>query len=262
MNAPRLEAAPADTPTLGALAIVALATPWLVAGLLPAFAQPQAYHDFADQRVLAGLPHAANVLSNFVFLLIGVAGLAYTTGGWTRVRPQAFVDASTARPYQVLFAGTALTAFGSAWYHLDPSDATLVWDRLPIALGFSGLVAGVLADRAPGWAPALTAAFAVTGCGSVLYWAASGNLLPYLAMQAVFVAVALAATAMVRSPYTGARWIYGAAALYALALAAERFDHPLHAVLAGVVSGHTLKHLIAATAITAVYAMLRQRARA
>ena len=40
-----------------------------------------------------------------------------------------------------------LTAFGSAWYHAQPSDATLVWDRLPMALGFAGLVAGTLTDR-------------------------------------------------------------------------------------------------------------------
>jgi uncharacterized membrane protein YfcA len=93
----------------------------------------------------------------------------------------------------------------------------------------------------------------------VLYWSASGNLLPYLAMQAVFVGVALAATAGVASRYTHARWIYAAAALYALALAAERFDHELHAALAGIVSGHTLKHLIAAVAIAVVYAMLRRR---
>jgi hypothetical protein len=244
---------------LGALAIVALAAPWLVAWLLPAFAQPQSYHDFADQRALSGLPHAANVLSNFVFLLIGVAGLAYTTSGWTRTRPQAFACAAAARPFQVLFAGTALTAFGSAWYHLDPNDATLIWDRLPIALGFSGLVAGVLADRAPGWASALTAALAVTACGTVLYWATSGNLLPYLAMQAVYVGVALAATTTVASRYTHARWIYGAAALYVLALAAERYDHELHTALAGAVSGHTVKHLIAAAAIAVVYAMLRLR---
>jgi hypothetical protein len=155
-----------------------------------------------------------------------------------------------------------LTALGSAWYHLEPNDATLVWDRLPIALGFSGLIAGVLADRAPHWSPALTPAFAVTACGTVLYWAASGNLLPYLLVQAVFIGVALAATATVASVYTHARWIYPAAALYALALVAERYDHALQQALGGIISGHTLKHLIAAAAIAVIYAMLRQRSRA
>jgi hypothetical protein len=34
-----------------------------------------------------------------------------------------------------LFLGIFLTGFGSAYYHLEPSDQTLFWDRLPIAIG-------------------------------------------------------------------------------------------------------------------------------
>jgi len=32
------------------------------------------------------------------------------------------------------YIGVAAVAFGSAYYHLKPNDARLVWDRLPVSL--------------------------------------------------------------------------------------------------------------------------------
>ena len=129
-----------------------------------------------------------------------------------------------------------LTAFGSAWYHAQPSDATLLWDRLPMALGFAGLVAG-----------------------TVVYWHVSGNLMPYLVMQVGFIASALIATAFMPSRYTHANRVYAAAGLYVIAVIFERLDHQVYALLGGWISGHTLKHLVACTAIAIVYSMLRKR---
>ena len=215
------------------LALCALIAPWLAAWLLPFFAQPQSFHDYADQRAWLGLPHAANVLSNLPFLIVGVLGLRYTLHGWRNENRNAFTDQSTAWPYTLLFLGVLLTAFGSAWYHARPSDVTLVWDRLPMALGFAGLVAGTLADRAPQRTLQFLLAFAAVGAGTVLYWHVTGNLVPYLVMQAGFVAAALLATAFIPTPYTHANRIYAAAGLYALALILERFDHHVHALLGG-----------------------------
>lgn len=235
------------------LALLALAAPWITAALLPALAQWQSYHDFADQRTLLGVPHALNVLSNLPFLVVGGLGLLHLA--------RADIDRAVALPYGLFFAGALLTALGSAWYHLDPRDATLVWDRLPIALGFAGLVAATLVDRAPRRAVRFSALFAGIAVATVLNWSWGGNLLPYLVMQASFVAAALAATAGVASTFTHARWLYGAALLYGVAIACEKFDKPIDALLIGVVSGHTLKHLLAASALYVVYAMLRRRRR-
>jgi hypothetical protein len=234
------------------LAALALALPWLAAALLPALAQPQSYHAFADQRTLLGVPHAMNVLSNIPFFLIGASGLTWLISKR--------IDRSVALPYGLFFAGTLLTALGSAWYHAAPSDVTLVWDRLPIAVSFAGLVAATLADRAPERAALYTIALAAVGVATVLTWAASGNLLPYFVMQGVFVAAALFATARMPSRYTHARWLYGAVALYAVALVCEQFDGPLHRWFAAALSGHTIKHLVAAAAVCVVFAMLVRRA--
>lgn len=235
------------------LALCGLLAPLLAAFVLPTMAQPQSYHDFADQRTMLGIPHAFNVVSNLPFLFVGAVGLMLLA------RRAMSTPKASRPPWVVLFVGVTATAFGSAWYHLDPNDATLVWDRLPMALGFAGLVAGTLIDRLPRWHLPVLAAFVVVGPASVIGWATSGNLVPYLTMQAGFIVVALAVTALVPSPYSQASRLYWAAALYGAAMVCERLDRPIYALLGDVVSGHTLKHLLAAAAIYVIYLMLRER---
>ena len=241
------------------LVLCSLLAPWLVAWLLPSFAQPQSFHDYADQRIWLGLPHAADVLSNLPFFVVGAIGLHFTLLGWRTKNPNAFSDQRAAWAYALLFLGILLTAFGSAWYHAQPNDATLLWDRLPMALGFAGLVAGTLTDRAPQRSWQLLLAFAAIGAGTVLYWHVWGNLVPYLVMQVGFIAAALIATAWITPRYTHANRVYAAAGLYAVAIIFERLDHQVYALLGGWISGHTLKHLAASVAIMIIYAMLRKR---
>ena len=137
------------------------------------------------------------------------------------------------------------------WYFLS--------HRLPMALGFAGLVAGTLADRALRLTWLLLAVLVGVGTGVVVYWAVRGNLAPYIVMQAGFIVVAIAATALIRSPYSHAGVLYAAVVLYAAAIVCERLDHPINAALGSVVSGHTLKHLAAAAAAFVVCYMLLRR---
>src|SRR5712691_3399545 len=65
-------------PVLGWLALIAVAigaAAWTVSR--GPFGQNPAYHCFADQRSLLGLPHALNVLSNAPFFLVGALGLGF-----------------------------------------------------------------------------------------------------------------------------------------------------------------------------------------
>ena len=94
--------------------------------LLPPIVQNQDYHDFADQRTLFGIPNFWNVISNVPFIGISAVGL------WQFGRSQGTM---------LLFLGIFLTGFGSAYYHLEPSDRTLFWDRLPMAIGFMAIFA-------------------------------------------------------------------------------------------------------------------------
>ena len=108
---------------------------------------PQAldYHTMADERALLGIPNSLNVLSNAPFAIVGLLGLA-AAFGWMG-RPSPFTDRWERWPYAALFAGVALTAAGSSYYHLAPDNARLVWDRLPMAVGFMGLLTALLAER-------------------------------------------------------------------------------------------------------------------
>ena len=112
---------------------------WTAVFLQAPIPQDPAYHEFADQRPLLGIPHCLDVISNLPFLLVGLWGsrllfrLAATPG------QQAFLRPADALAYQVLFLSVALVGLGSAWYHLDPGNGRLVWDRLPMSAALHGL---------------------------------------------------------------------------------------------------------------------------
>jgi hypothetical protein len=111
-------------------------------------------------------------------------------------------------PYWVFFAGVALTSAGSAWYHLAPDDARLVWDRLPMTIAFMSLVAAVVSERIDvRIGNLLLWPLVLLGLASVVYWRWSAlagfeNLRPYLAVQFGSIAVVLAVSLLYRSRYT------------------------------------------------------------
>src|SRR5258708_27487183 len=114
----------------------------LTATLLPRVPQDPNYHHFADHRAFFGIPNALNILSNLPFLISGALGFAAIWSGRAT-----FVDPRERWPHSACFAGITLTAFGSSWYHWSPSNETLVWDRLPMAFGFMGLLCAFVAER-------------------------------------------------------------------------------------------------------------------
>ena len=85
--------------------------------LLPPILQDQSYHRFADERTLFGIPNFWNVVSNLPFIAVGAVGLR-----------QFYRDPATL----ALFLGIFLTGFGSSYYHWNPNNDTLFWDRFDI----------------------------------------------------------------------------------------------------------------------------------
>ena len=112
----------------------------------PRIAQEPAYHSMADQRALLGIPNCLNVLSNVSFAMVGLIGLPVVF----RLRAEyktIFDDTWERWPYGTLFVATLLTAVGAAYYHLAPDNDRLVWDRLPMTVGFMGLLTAMIAER-------------------------------------------------------------------------------------------------------------------
>ena len=233
-----------------------LAVAALLAGLALLWHGPvpqwASYHAFADDRGWLGLPHAANVLSNLPFAVIGL-------WAWRRLRraPPAARGAGTAA-WSLFACAVACTAFGSAFYHWAPTNFTLVFDRLPIAWACAALTCAFLAERvAPAWGRATPLALAMVAASvSVAWWwfseqAGAGDLRPYLFVQ--FLPMLLVPLALLLKLGDGQRGLVGAAAWWtvlALYAVAKGFEAADHAVLAHLqlASGHTLKHLFAAAA--------------
>jgi hypothetical protein len=244
---------------------------WLLAGVtllfvvaavaVPAMPQPLDYHAFADCRTFLGLPNFWNVITNAPFLIAGLSGitLVFRGGG-------AFIDAREQLPYFVFFLGATLTCFGSAYYHLAPDNSRLVWDRLPMTLGFAGLVAAATAERV-NLKVGLRSLWPLLALGvtTVIAWYATervgrGNVIPYAAYQGWSIAViVLLIAAFPAGRYTHGRLLAWAAVFYGAAKFFETFDLAIYRALGGVMSGHAIKHVLAACAVFAIVRQLRLR---
>jgi hypothetical protein len=241
--------------------IVAFTAACIVAAfVVPAMPQSLDYHDFADQRGKLGIDHFMNVVSNLGFFIAGVAGLGVVLAGRAR-----FAQQRERWNYVVFFIGVMLTAPGSAYYHLDPRNATLVWDRLPMTIAFMALVCSQVSDRINARAGLwLLLPAVLLGLGSVWYWRytegiGQGNVIPYAILQAYAVVVLLALAWLEPSRYSrGADlfWVFG---WYVFSKVLEHFDAEILQALGDTVSGHTLKHVAASLAGFVVVAMLMRR---
>jgi hypothetical protein len=245
------------------LLIVITAVVAAIGLLLPRIPQPQSYHMFADQRSFLGVPNFGDVVSNLPFAVVGLWGLVLLLRSNSGHNPVPFIDRRERWPYLIVFGGLLLTAFGSSYYHLRPSNARLVWDRLPMTIVFMSLVAAIIAERiGPRTGLCLLPVLLAIGLGSVLQWHLSelhgaGDLRFYSAVQAystLFLLIAL----LLPSTYTRGADLAIVAGLYVLAKVLEVLDRPIFE-LGHVVSGHTLKHLAAAAAGYWILRMLLKR---
>jgi hypothetical protein len=226
----------------------------ILACVLPPFAQPQGYHDFADKRGWLGIPNYGDVASNVMFLVAGLAGL------FSMRTPSIRMMASASRhAYALMFAGLIVTAFGSGYYHWSPSDERLVWDRLPMTVVFMPLLAATYAERLRWRSDLPLFVLTLLGIGSVVYWKFSGNLLPYLIAQGGAILLILLALAMLPTPWTERRLLFPALLSYAVAFVCEKLDWQIFRWTGGIISGHTIKHLAAAAAFFFILRMLQRQ---
>ena len=235
---------------------VALVVAFLTVAVVAAIAFPvtrtPAFHFYADQRTWLGIPHAGDVLSNLPFVIAGVWGL-------TRAR-ELFA--------RLACIGVIAIGVGSGAYHVAPDDTTLALDWGPIALALMLVTAAVIDDRLGSRAGRIALVIGpLLAVASVVSWIAAGgtgdgatdpagSVTPYGAVQAIGIALpALLALivpgAIPRMP------LLLAVALFATArLCAARDRELLDAI---GVSGHSLKHIVAAGAAALALAALTAR---
>ncbi|MFN0314192.1 MAG: ceramidase domain-containing protein [Burkholderiales bacterium] len=211
--------------------------------------QDPAYHGFADQRALFGIPNALNVLSNLPFLLVGLLGLR------TALR-----NTGTRPSWATHFAGTALVCFGSAYFHWEPNNATLVWDRIPMTLAFMGMFIALLSEHLErNIESVLLAPALVIGVGSVLWWAYSGDLRLYVWVQFGPLLAIPVLIAFFKGRYSHRHYLLYGLGFYVAAKLAEMWDRQIFEMTGQWLSGHSLKHVLAAGAPLCILLMLKRR---
>jgi hypothetical protein len=232
----------------------------IAALLYPRTPQPLSYHHFADTRSWLAIANFGDVASNILFLVAGLWGLAFLCRKSSRER---FIDARERWPYVFIFLGLLLTAFGSAYYHLAPDNARLVWDRLPMTIVFMPLVAAMIQERVNVnlglW---LLPVLMAVGTASVLQWRWSeqqgaGDLRFYAAVQ-LYALLALLAALLLPPRYTRGSDLLVVVGLYVLAKMLEAADKQIFSI-GHLVSGHSLKHLAAGAAGLWILRMLQRR---
>ena len=224
-----------------ASAIIAM----LVFGRIP---QDPSYHLFADTREIAGIRNFWNVLSNFSFLLVGLYGL------WRRPH---LTERKSSSAYTALCIGVLLISIGSAYYHYAPSTPSLIWDRLPMTVAFMALFSLLLDERVILSSRSRTLwPLLATGIGAAAYWywteaRGFGDLRPYALVQ--FLPIVLIPTILLlfHGNYLNSPLLVSALVFYFIAKLFEHFDRQVLESI-GVLSGHTIKHLLAGIAVLCI----------
>ncbi len=235
-----------------------------LAFLAPPIAQPLSYHDFADRRACLGLPNCFDTASNALFVLAGGWGLHVLFG--TRLRP-VFIDPRERRPYALFFVAVVLIGLASAYYHLAPDNAGLVWDRAAMALAFMAWLSAVIAERiGVKTGLALLAPLCAVGLGAVAYWywsetQGAGDLRPWLLVQFMPILLAPLLVWLYPPRYSHGRVALAVVGLYLVALLFDLGDRAVFAFTDGIVGGHALKHAVAALAAWVVARHLYRRRR-
>jgi hypothetical protein len=233
--------------------LVAFTAIWLFMPFVP---QPQGYHAFADQRPLLGIPNAADVLSNLAFVFVGLLGLVRVQQGARPLKPVVRLSLN------VFFLGIFLTGFGSAYFHWNPTDDTLVWDRLPMTVAFAGVFGTMLAERVSvrsGLAVLLLTL--VVGPASVAWWKSTGDLALYAVVQFGGMAAILLILSLTEKGHDPFPW-WALLAWYAVAKVLEAGDFLVWNASRELFAGHAFKHIAAALGALAIANAMRPSARA
>lgn len=209
--------------------------------------QNLSYHQFVDDRYMFGIPNFWNVVSNVPFFFVGVYGLMQLK------RLTTVPEMGMA--YWLFFFGVAMVAFGSGYYHYMPSNDTLVWDRLPMTLAFMSLFAVIISEFVNSRRGAvLLFPFLILGVLSVFYWQWSesngaGDLRFYALIQFLPMVLIPIILLMYPKKFSNISGYWLLLLAYVLAKVFEYYDVQVYEMLGGFMSGHAIKHVVAAAGV-------------
>ena len=182
---------------------------------------PQGYHNFADQRSFLGIPNAVDVISNIAILIPAIYLL--------QVRKKKSTTSN------LLILHLVLLSVASSYYHWNPSDDTIFWDILMIAVTIM-LVVIIISDTEYG--------IILYGLGilSILYWRYTGDFRLYIL---ILVGVPLYIVLKHYKNNELRNYLIVFVVANILLRLAEHNDHLVYKITGNKISGHTLKHIFA-----------------
>jgi hypothetical protein len=208
----------------GAAAAVAIALS------VPPFTDPSWVYNLADQRRIFGVPNFMDVVSNAPWAVIGFLGVVFVWRSKAAEHDSPFTEAWERSAALVLFGFLGLVAFGSAYFHLAPAPATMLWDRLPLTMVFMSFFALIVGERIGMRAGRLLFwPLLALGAASVLYWRYTDAMgrgdLRWYALVQFFPMLAIPLMLFLFRPrYTWAGGLIAVLVLYTLAKVFELYD--------------------------------------
>ncbi len=202
------------------------------------------YHDFADKRHFYGIPNTLNIVSNIVIFLVGILGVLFIL--------QFKLKLGFTRANLFFFSALIFTAVGSSYYHLNPTNETLIWDRLPMTMTFMAFFSVVIYEFiSKTHSYKLLFPLIALGFCSILYWQLTKQLGKedlrfYVLVQFLpIILIVLILTMYRKNQFSKTTWFI--VLMYVLAKLFEEFDYQVFSILQ-CVSGHSIKHLFAGIA--------------
>jgi len=226
---------------------------------IPAIQQDPAYHLFVDARLMLGVSNLLNVVSNIPFLFIGLLGVVLIIRN-----SDVAIILEQKWSYLIFFVGVLLVSLGSGYYHLNPSNETLVWDRLPMTIAFMAFFSIILSEFiSVKVGRILFIPLIVIGLFSIWYWNyteqnGTGDLRLYALVQFLPMLLIPIILLSFRCRFTLVKYYWFFLAMYVLAKLMEMFDAVIYDYLV-FISGHSIKHLLASLGCIIFYYQLKRR---
>jgi hypothetical protein len=214
--------------------------------------QSQEYHCFADRLTFFSIPNFWNVISNLPFVIIGSFGMIK------------IINSQKNNPIQSsfvwFFAGIILTGFGSAFYHYNPNDATLIWDRLPMTISFMSFLSIIISEFI-NWefGKKMLYPFLIIGVSSIVYWIVFQDLRPYVLIQFLPISLIPIILFLSKKNQNLKKYFWLILMAYVVAKFLESYDLFIYTSTYKLISGHTLKHFAAAIAPFIFYKFVKEK---